>query len=462
MTKPPAATSRPRKRSRLFQAAPDALFVEEWVPNITLPPPPDAPLEEEEGVVQLDEHGLPEREEEEEPEPERRGPARIYVGKGASADAGAKPEAGSGISRDEMPPADVELPALSLPSQGDDEDDSDPSMPDLSIDGTGSNWGAVFDGLDDEDPTDPELHSGAESEGGSSEPMPMPAAGSPDDPPALAQPPAPEPVQSPPPPRLDRPGPAAALDARSTPTWSRPSKPVGQAKPATPARLEPPRIRATQPKPPEPGLGSLVPRSLIIAFIVLAILVVVVWAIRHQNADLSEQPGPGPAGPPATPELTIQPGTMDLGSPPPAPAREPVQPEPVQPASAAAKPAPAPAAASAPRPSTPVAAPAPAPVSARPQPAASPPASARTAPPPAAEPPVAEPTGKGFMVVESDRYAMIYMGGRRLGGTPIARLELEPGSYAVRAVCRDTGATKTAQIEIKAGELATASFRFMP
>jgi hypothetical protein len=54
------------------------------------------------------------------------------------------------------------------------------------------------------------------------------------------------------------------------------------------------------------------------------------------------------------------------------------------------------------------------------------------------------------------------MGGRRLGGTPIARMELEPGSYAVRAVCRDTGATKTMQVEVEAGQLSTAAFRFMP
>ncbi|MFH1464207.1 MAG: PEGA domain-containing protein, partial [Pseudomonadota bacterium] len=76
--------------------------------------------------------------------------------------------------------------------------------------------------------------------------------------------------------------------------------------------------------------------------------------------------------------------------------------------------------------------------------------------------PAAVPTGKGFMVVESDRYAMIYMGGRRLGGTPVARIELEPGTYAIRAVCRDTGASQTKQIEVKPGELSTATFKFLP
>jgi hypothetical protein len=78
------------------------------------------------------------------------------------------------------------------------------------------------------------------------------------------------------------------------------------------------------------------------------------------------------------------------------------------------------------------------------------------------EPPAATPTGKGFMQVESDRYAMIYMGGQRLGGTPVARMELEPGTYAIRAVCRETGASQSKQVEVKPGELITANFKFLP
>jgi hypothetical protein len=76
--------SKPARRSRLFQQRPDALRVEEWIPNITLPPPPDTPLEEEEdtGLV-LDEHGLPQFEEEPERDPEEHaGPARLFVGMG--------------------------------------------------------------------------------------------------------------------------------------------------------------------------------------------------------------------------------------------------------------------------------------------------------------------------------------------------------------------------------------------
>jgi hypothetical protein len=72
------------RRSRLFRSRPDALLVDEWVPNITLPPPPDTPLEEEDPATpRLDEHGLPSFEEEPEvPVEARAGPARLFVGMG--------------------------------------------------------------------------------------------------------------------------------------------------------------------------------------------------------------------------------------------------------------------------------------------------------------------------------------------------------------------------------------------
>jgi len=456
MTTPPSAPSRSRKRSRLFQAAPDALQVEEWVPNITLPPPPDAPLEEEEGVVQLDEHGLPERDpEEEEPEEERRGPARIYVGQGA-------PTSAAPPTSDELPVSDVDMPNLQLPGppvEDDDEADSEGELPDLSIDGSGSNWGAMFDTLDDEQPTDPEIETGPQDD--ASAPMPMPSAV------PLAKPasePAPEPTPTPAPPAEPRPvapkvAPAPKLEhieprpiheARPTPSWARSGKAPVKPEAPKPAKPQPPRIRATQPKSPEPGLGSLVPRSLIIAAVILVILLIFVWVITRPSDPPATTPGTPPPVEPAEPtEVTIEPRSLDLEAPPPAPEPEPVE-EPERSAPAVEEPEPVRTQ----------------PERTRPAPVATP--TPRPTPPPAPEPepqepePAATADGPGFMVVESDRYAMIYMGGRRLGGTPIARMELEPGSYAVRAVCRDTGATKTMQVEIQPGELATASFRFMP
>ncbi len=69
------------RRSRLFRGRPDRLLVDEWVPSIALPPPPDTPLEEEEVDDLLDEHGLPTLEAEAEEEV-RTGPARLFVGRG--------------------------------------------------------------------------------------------------------------------------------------------------------------------------------------------------------------------------------------------------------------------------------------------------------------------------------------------------------------------------------------------
>ncbi len=483
--------SRPRKRSRLFQAAPDALRVDEWVPNITLPPPPDAPLvEEDDGQLKLDEHGLPEFAEEEEPEPERRGPVRIFVGKGSGSSGGAGGGEGYGVG-------EVQLPDLSLPRGDELDDDEDPSMPDLSIDGSGSDWGAMFDKLDDESDTDSSLHGSDDDE-----PMPMPAAA-----PKLGDSAdvGEQPDGSKPPPRGERPRPAAVLDnriqaspnwARPKPSpssrpskaesdaraWARPSKPMARSGGAKPAALEPPVIRPTkEPTPSEPGLDSLVPRSLIIAFVVLVILVLVVWVARRPDGGIQDPPPPPPPVVPT--ELTMQPGILDLEPAAPAPVGQPEpeeqvarpgpeeqveQPEPVEQAERVERPEPA-EPAEQPEPAAPsVSDPEPPRERSRPAPAPAP-VEAAPAPPPLPEPAAPTqpelapaPTGAGFLVVESDRYAMVYMGGRRLGGTPVARMELEPGSYAVRAVCRDTGATKTTQIEIVSGELTTANFRFMP
>lgn len=85
------------RRSRLFQAEPERLLIDEWVPVIVLPPPPTTPLQDE-----------PEEPAEEDkpaslrpgavPDEGRVGPVRIYVGagtrQGAPAPASEEPSAG--------------------------------------------------------------------------------------------------------------------------------------------------------------------------------------------------------------------------------------------------------------------------------------------------------------------------------------------------------------------------------
>ncbi len=448
-------SSKPRKRSRLFQAKPGALLVEEWVPNITLPPPPQTPLEDDGQEALLDEHGLPEPLDEE-PEEERRGPARIYVGEGTRSPAPAP-----------APVADVAMPDLALPKgdlDDDEEEDSLGELPDLSIDGSGQSWqeGApLAEELDHERPTDPGLHSPGSDPGLEQE---QPEAPTDDAPPLLS----------------------------TTPSWTPPApEPPARRDTGKPLGSEtPPRVRPFKPPPPGPRtdepLQTFLPRSLIIALVVLLLLVILVWFLRkQQDPDLdlgagarpgtteaaapapAGPPGPPPEHPPSEPEVeeafSIQPTSPEPAAEPEPAAAEP-EPAAVEPAPAVLPPPTEPSSGSGitgrrERSASP---PTPAASTAR-----SPSASSARAPAPAPSPPpaVEEPLvsdGDGFLVVESDRYAMVYMGGRRLGGTPIASMELEPGSYAVRAVCRDTGATQTKQVEIKAGDTATASFRFSP
>jgi hypothetical protein len=131
------------RRSRLFHSRPDALLVDEWVPNITLPPPPDAVLEEDDpAVAVLDEHGLPTFEDEPEEAPrEPGGPARLFVGlgqRGASVAPSEEPDGEDEFDFSEhhdffvaelrLPRPEDRLPfrigGRGEPAEGDDEDDS--------------------------------------------------------------------------------------------------------------------------------------------------------------------------------------------------------------------------------------------------------------------------------------------------------------------------------------------------
>ncbi len=116
MSDPSGRPPKAPRRSRLFQSRPDVLLVDEWVPNITLPAPPDAPLEVDAHETLLDEHGLPTLEAEPEEEV-RAGPARLFVGvgqRGASlASSESEEEAAEGIVVNE--PEDFFVAELRLP-----------------------------------------------------------------------------------------------------------------------------------------------------------------------------------------------------------------------------------------------------------------------------------------------------------------------------------------------------------
>ncbi len=122
MIPPPPKIAAPpaQRRSRLFRSRPDALLVEEWVPNITLPPPPDAPLDDEDPAeARLDEHGLPDFQDEPDEDREvRAGPVRLFVGLGQRGASVAPPPDGDEGGEDVYEvnePADYFVAELRLP-----------------------------------------------------------------------------------------------------------------------------------------------------------------------------------------------------------------------------------------------------------------------------------------------------------------------------------------------------------
>ncbi|MFH1467169.1 MAG: hypothetical protein ABIO70_22485, partial [Pseudomonadota bacterium] len=360
-----ANAGKPRRRSRLFQAAPDRLLVDEWVPNIKLPPPPATELEDEGPSALLDEHGLPVREPEEEPEPERRGPARIYVGQGGLNASGQRAPAPPELQAPEMP--DLRLPlGASEPDLDDGEESSSGDLPDLSIDGGGGGWRGFDMGLarasesDLEAPTDPNLRAGGAADEPSALEMPaaeeMPAASPP--PAALVSGAVPIPVPEPGPAPVKPPRPTPiAPGAQATPSWARPTP--GADRGARRPPEAPPRIRAAAPPRLEPSLASFVPRSLVIAIVVLGIVAMAVWAVRYAGLAGPQSKAP-PAGAPAAMEapttvdgLVIRPSTpqVEPAAPAPEPSREPeVSPAPESAAVAAPEPAPVARPAPAPKP----------------------------------------------------------------------------------------------------------------
>lgn len=237
---------RPSKRSRLFQARPDRLLVEEWVPSIALPAPPQTPLEEIPGEPRVDEHGIPELPHEPD-DTVRVGPARLYVGQGrrpttqGEAPGGDEAQAGYFVAELRLPRPEDGLP-FGLAAREEDPDPwseelefesaemSDPasSTPDLT--------GAFTLDLDTTSAPDPPLFF-----------LPPPAGAEP-----VAA--APEPLRAAPdpgPPSASlSPSPAREPLARRIPGPSRPAAPPVQARPASSVSSAP----AARPAPVGPSV----------------------------------------------------------------------------------------------------------------------------------------------------------------------------------------------------------------
>ncbi len=70
---------------------------------------------------------------------------------------------------------------------------------------------------------------------------------------------------------------------------------------------------------------------------------------------------------------------------------------------------------------------------------------------PRAAPASSDANDPGFYLVDSRRYAHIYIDGKDYGETPLFRVPLAPGSHTVRAVLPD-GRKQQLSIEIEAGK----------
>jgi serine/threonine-protein kinase len=209
-------------------------------------------------------------------------------------------------------------------------------------------------------------------------------------------------------------------------------------------------------RPPARG-PALVIGLLLLALAGLATTVFLVWKPFERSPEA--EPAPAPV---AAPEPTPAPAPAPVAAPEPTPAfgLEPtVEPAPVaEPAPAprpepTPAPAPAPVAAQVPKPRpTPKPTPKPAPVAAQvPKPKPTP----KPAPKPTPKPDPAVARGIGTLRINSEPFAVVYLGTRRIGPTPQLDLKLPAGSHVLTLQNEALGLTKKVQVRVEADKVHT-------
>ena len=68
----------------------------------------------------------------------------------------------------------------------------------------------------------------------------------------------------------------------------------------------------------------------------------------------------------------------------------------------------------------------------------------------------------GFLSIDSDKPANIYVDDRKVGITPIVKSEVVPGRHRVLAVEVETGKRKAATADVQQGEERRVRFAFQP
>jgi hypothetical protein len=74
--------------------------------------------------------------------------------------------------------------------------------------------------------------------------------------------------------------------------------------------------------------------------------------------------------------------------------------------------------------------------------------------PPAAKPvpAVADTRGGGFLTINAEPYATLYVNGKKRGFTPVVRLSLPPGAHTLKLVSSAGQPDKTLRVKIAAGQ----------
>ncbi len=445
-----------RPRSRLFRAAPEALFVDEEVPSIRMPAPPATPLEEDADAA-LDEDGLLTAlaADDTEDEPIRAGPARIYVGAGVQAATPSPPPE----------PEDIAVPGF----------DNDIAVSGFDDELDGGLGSPIVEITDEEEPDTPEGVQIRERR-----PMVVPppravAAGAGVGDQAL-QPPIEDDAEAEDALWAGLARPARASIAAGGAPWAGEGEAPGAGTPrgfvAPPIRHEPVSRGPT---------SRLFVRGIIVAG-ALALFLVSLWIYRAVRVS-GDTEAVTPVDAARTVDLTgaspfppaVQEPSPEAEPTPTPPAEEVTTPAPSEAPQAEARPATPRERTGAGRPATPRATtpdrsespertglwdttPPPGPPTPVTPAVTSPvtPVGTSTAPSPITLPAVAN----GRITIESDQYAVIFMSGRRLGMTPIVDMEVPSGTYTLRATARDSGISQTIMVEVRAGETRAARFTF--
>ena len=68
----------------------------------------------------------------------------------------------------------------------------------------------------------------------------------------------------------------------------------------------------------------------------------------------------------------------------------------------------------------------------------------------------------GYLSIDSDSPANVYVGDRMIGVTPIVKSEVRPGSHRIMVIEIETGKRKAATAEVDRGSERRVSFKFRP